>query len=308
MIRSQLLRVLDLGGGEPPHISAASGLVVVGTHLYVVADDELALGIFDRQSDAPGTLLPLAAGALPQEHAARKAAKPDCEALAVLPPSPAFAHGALLALGSGSKPSRERAFLVPLDGAGSVAGPARTIDLAPLYAPLRRQLGELNIEGAFFSAGHLTLLQRGNGGGRHNASIRFDAAAFIGWVCAGGQLPLALGTTLFELGDIDGVALAFTDGAALPGGSGDWLFSAAAEDTSDSYDDGPCQGSVIGVVSARDGRVVQQARLDTVCKVEGIALLAGAHGGGQLLLVTDADDRAEPSQLLSCSLQAVLGR
>ncbi|HZF79466.1 MAG TPA: hypothetical protein VEZ89_06720 [Rubrivivax sp.] len=308
MIRSELLRVLDLGCSEPPHISAASGLVVVGTHLYVVADDELALGIFDRESDAPGTLLPLAAGALPQEHAARKAAKPDCEALAVLPATPAFAHGALLAMGSGSKPSRERAFVVPLDAAGRIAGPSRTIDLAPLYAPLRPQLGELNIEGAFFSDGQLTLLQRGNGRGRRNASIHFEAAAFIGWVCGGGQLPVALGTTAFELGEIDGVPLAFTDGTALADGSGDWLFSAAAEDTSDSYDDGPCRGSAIGLVSGRQGRVVQQARLATVCKVEGVALLPGGDGRGQLLLVTDADDRAQPSQLLSCSLPAVLGR
>ena len=45
---------------------------------------------------------------------------------------------------------------------------------------------------------------------------------------------------IFELGAIDGIALSFTDGTALPGGG--WLFS-AAEDTSDTYNDGRCAGS-----------------------------------------------------------------
>jgi hypothetical protein len=160
-IAPRVLRTLDLRGGDPPHVSAASGLVVVKRHLYVVADDELGLGIFDHPSQSPGMLLPLAPGELPQDHDARKAVKPDCEALALMPATASLPHGALLALGSGSRSTRERGFLVPLDAAGGVAEPPREIDLAPLYAALRGLLGELNIEGAFFTAGGVTLLQRG---------------------------------------------------------------------------------------------------------------------------------------------------
>jgi hypothetical protein len=302
-IASRQLRKLDLSGSDPAHLSAASGLVLAASHLYVVADDELALGVFDLHDQKPGSLLPLSAGTLPQAHAARKAAKPDCEALALLPPAAAFPYGALLALGSGSRPTRERGFLLLLDAAGQVAGTSRTVDLMPLYAPLRTRFDDLNIEGAFADAGCITLLQRGNRNDRRNASIDFDARDFFGWLAGAGPAPAAARTTLFELGDLDGVPLAFTDGAALGDGSGDWVFSAAAEDTNDSYDDGVCRGSVIGVVDRRSGRVVQQARLAAVCKVEGIALQAGSDGR-QLLLVTDADDRKQPAQLLGCTLPA----
>ncbi|HLL17228.1 MAG TPA: hypothetical protein VK439_00455, partial [Rubrivivax sp.] len=208
------------------------------------------------------------------------------------------------ALGSGSRPTRERGFVVPLDAAGAVGEPPRTIDLTPLYSTLRRQLGELNIEGAFFTAGGVTLLQRGNRSDRCNASLRFEAGPFVDWICGRGEPPTATSITSFDLGDIDGVALSFTDGTALHGDSGDfWIFSAASEDTSDSYNDGVCLGSVIGVVDGRTGRVVQQARLATLCKVEGTAL-AGDGDHRQLLLVTDADDRCEPAKLLSCTLPA----
>ena len=46
----QRLRELDLEApsepGRPAFVSAASGLVCVGNYLYVVADDELSLGVF----------------------------------------------------------------------------------------------------------------------------------------------------------------------------------------------------------------------------------------------------------------------
>lgn len=302
-IGSRLLRKLDLRDGDPAHLSAASGLVLVGQHLFVVADDELGLGLFDLDKDTPGSLLPLSAGPLPQDPAARKAAKPDCEALVLLPAAAAWPHGALLVLGSGSRPTRERGFLLLLDAGGQIAGPPQTIDLAPLYAPLRTLFGDLNIEGAFVAAGCVTLLQRGNRSSSRNASIDFDAAEIVAWLAGAGTAPAATRTTSFDLGDLDGVPLAFTDGAALADGSGNWVFSAAAEDTGDSYNDGVCRGSVIGVVDRRSGDIVQQARLAVVCKVEGVALQAGGDGR-QLLLVTDADDRRHPGRLLSCTLPA----
>jgi hypothetical protein len=45
----------------------------------------------------------------------------------------------------------------------------------------------------------------------------------------------------YDLGAIDGIALGFTDAAALPGGG--WLFTAVAEDTDDSVTDGACKGN-----------------------------------------------------------------
>jgi hypothetical protein len=53
--------------------------------VFVVADDENHLGGFDLSDPNPGRLLPLFDEGLPPGHAARKAAKPDCEALVQLP-------------------------------------------------------------------------------------------------------------------------------------------------------------------------------------------------------------------------------
>src|SRR5258705_4038133 len=106
MMHLTKIRELDLAGtGDgslPRHLSAASGLVHVGSFIYVVADDELHLGVFNAADNAPGGLLRLFDGELPDEKAARKKHKPDLEAIVQLPPFGDFEKGALLALGSGS--------------------------------------------------------------------------------------------------------------------------------------------------------------------------------------------------------------
>ena len=296
MLQVRLLRELSLGPGA--HLSAASGLVRLGQCVHVVADDELHLASFDLMGEAPGRLHRLFAGELPAEHEARKAAKPDLEALCLLPGFDGAKHGALLALGSGSKTQRQRGAWLALDVQGAVAGPARALDLEPLLAPLHRRIDKLNIEGAFVAGGQFCLLQRGNSRSRLNACIRFDWPAVRAWLLGQGPAPGPLAIDEFELGLLDGVPLSFTDGAALADGG--WVFSAAAEATEDTYADGPCQGSCIGVVSP-DGELLLMRRLALNCKVEGIAV---EQRGAQLRLwmVTDADDRRRPALLLGATL------
>lgn len=278
---------LDPAAGRT-HLSAASGLVRLGDRLYVVADDELHLGVLDlaAPADAPLRLLPLRAGVLPGEPAARKAAKPDLEALVALP------GDALLALGSGSRPNRNSAFYWPSVEGGP--GLPHAVDLAALYADARGALPDLNIEGAFAADGELHLLNRANGGGALNARLSYALEAFSAWLLRGGSPPRAR-VQPFDIGAVDGIPLGFTDGAALPGGG--WLFSAVAEDTMDSYADGPCAASVLGWVSA-DGVVQRVERIAGAPKVEGIAL---SHDG-DLFMVTDADDAARAARLLKVSL------
>ena len=75
MITLTKIRELDLAdtgdAGMPRHLSAASGLVCVGSSIYVVADDELHLGVFDAAGNAPGRLLRLFDGELPAEKKPR---------------------------------------------------------------------------------------------------------------------------------------------------------------------------------------------------------------------------------------------
>ena len=153
--------------------------VRVQHRLYVVADDELHLVCLTTSIDSPGPsplggLIRLFEGELPRDKSRRKLAKPDLETLAELPPLPGCPFGALLALGLGSRSTRETGVLMALDSAGRLPGRIAHIDLSVFYAPLRAQFPDLNIEGAFVCSGELRLLQRGNQGGSRNACIRFD--------------------------------------------------------------------------------------------------------------------------------------
>ena len=89
--------------GRPAHVAAASGVVRRGDFAYVIGDDELFLAVFRLSAaEEPGTLRRALAGDLPLDHDARGDAKPDLEALTVLPPFAGHPYGALLGLGSGS--------------------------------------------------------------------------------------------------------------------------------------------------------------------------------------------------------------
>lgn len=104
--------------------------------------------------------------------------------------------------------------------------------------------------------------------------------------------------TLTILGVVDGVALAFIDGAALPDGA--WLFSAVAEQSDNSYDDGACRGAAIGIVD-RDGTPREMHALTPARKVEGVA--ATVVGDAALVnRVTDADDPNCPALLGATTL------
>jgi hypothetical protein len=279
-------------------LSAASGIVRVTRLLYVVADDEHGLGVFRSDGDEPGTLVRIFDEALPSSHDERKAAKRDLEALTGWPAVPGHPFGALLAIGSGSRPNRQAGAWMPLGEDGGLHGPVRRIELSPLFENLRRSFADLNIEGAFVTGDKLCLLQRGNRASPVNACIAFDRIAFETWLLDAARVPAPSDITRFSLGLIDGVPLCFTDGAALPDGG--WVFCAAAEDTSDSYADGRCAGSAVGLVDAK-GKIELLEPLSLRCKVEGIA--ATAEGARvQLLMVTDADDRQAPALLLSATL------
>ena len=205
-----------------------------------------------------------------------------------------------MAWGSGSRPTRRRGALLALDSEGALSGPSLSIDLSGLYTALEHRFPELNIEGAVVCRDELMLLQRGSRKAPENACIRFPLAELLESLGNGGSvsLPRSVSVTIVELGSVAGVALAFTDAAALPDGR--IVFTAVAENTGDSYQDGPCAGSAVGLITA-DGRVDRIRPLQGAPKVEGIH--AGIHGESiELLMVTDADDAAIPARLLAAEL------
>jgi hypothetical protein len=89
--------------GRPAHLSAASGVVRRGDFVYVLGDDELHLGVFQLSSGAPGRLLRVLGGDLPEDHRERSGAKPDLEALTLLPPFESHPYGVRLHTGALSR-------------------------------------------------------------------------------------------------------------------------------------------------------------------------------------------------------------
>ena len=305
MIHVTKVRQLTLQAPSSPerhqHLSAASGLVHVGDYLYVVADDEQSLGVFPATGDTAGVLMPIFSGELPATKTERKARKPDLEALARLPAFPGCPDGGLLALPSGSRPNRRIGALIPLDAHGATSGSPRPVDFSGLFALLEGQFPALNIEGAVVVADRLRLLQRG-GGRRHadNAWIDLLLPEVLHAIATADSVDHAThaDTQLFDLGAIDGIPLAFTDGAVLPDGS--LVFTAVAEDAPNSYEDGPCVGAAVGM-AGNDGRLRFLERLDPTYKVEGID--ARVEGDKiELLLVTDSDDENMPAGLLTAAI------
>jgi hypothetical protein len=305
-LRLERLRTLRLDSNRAPDrprfISAASGLVPVGRWLYVIADDELYLGVFPAKGKAKGSLVRLLPGRLPKGRKERKGRKADFEVLTLLPHFSGCPHGALLALGSGSRPNRRRGVLVPLDRAGAIGGAPRVISLAGLYSVLATELREVNVEGAVVLGRYLCLLNRGSPKKGGSAVVRLNLRAVLRFIASSdaiGALPFKV--RHYDLGKAEGVPLGFTDGAALPDGS--LLFSAVAESSEDAYADGPCVAAAVGVIRP-DGPLGPVRRLRPLRKVEGIALRPGSRGR-KLLLVTDADDARVPAGLYVAKLSEV---
>ena len=300
MITLNKVRELKLStatAGRPLHLSAASGLACLNSFVYVVADDELHLGVFRANSSEPGHLIRLFEGELATSKSDRKKQKPDFEALTLLPAYGNYPHGALLALGSGSRPNRRLGSLLGLDAQGAVHGSPQVVDLSPILASLDDEFPALNIEGAVVSGAELRLFQRGNRRHAENAIVRFQLSAFLNALNSertGAIKPTTINK--FDLGQIDGIPFCFTDAAALPDGT--MVFTAVAEDTNDSYNDGACAGAAVGIA---DNELRCLHRLERPYKVEGVdARMEGSVV--RLLLVTDADDADTAAGLFSATM------
>jgi hypothetical protein len=232
--RSRPLRFDD---GAP--VRAASALAPLGEGWLIAQDDATHAAWWTTDSTTRLRLFPPVDGHDVFSAAdGTKALKPDLEAACAV--SVGSAPGVVL-IGSGSTPARTRAALVVLDGAGVRVA---TADLAPLYGAVVALLGitvdGLNIEGACRVGDRLRLFNRGNGpAGAASASVDVDLATLVEVLEGGGSADrLAVASSRrYRLGDAGGVPLTITDAVGLPDGR--VLVSTAAEDTPNTFDDGP---------------------------------------------------------------------
>ncbi len=136
------------------------------------------------------------------------------------------------------------------------------IDLSPLYEMLRSKLGDLNVEGAAVLGDELWLFHRGNEGEAGNVVAEIALHDLAGSLTGDLDIDVEELKELreYDLGEMDGVELCFSDATAL---SEDLVcFTASAE----GDEDGDIRGSVVGTIS-RDGEV--QAPADDRSQVEG---------------------------------------
>ncbi|GLS30636.1 hypothetical protein SAMN04488498_10344 [Mesorhizobium albiziae] len=299
----ELVRIRDLditdNSGRRAFVSAASGLVRVGARIHVIADDELHLASFDLGNLGPGRLLRLFEGELPRAGPDRKKYKPDLEALCLLPPMAGACHGALLAIGSGSRPNRRRGALIPLEADGSAAQ-SNVVDIAPLFSPFADEFEEINVEGAVVAGDDLLLFQRGSGSDPDNAIVAYPLAAALEAITLPDGKALEPRIRHIDLGAIGNAPLSFTDAATGPGFG--IVFSAVCEDTTNAYDDGPLRAAAIGLLGM-DGNLLRIETIEPPVKVEGI----DARLDGDLIrltMVTDADDPTVPASLYSTAIKA----
>ena len=267
------------------NVSAASGLVLREGAFHVVADDENCLYVFGAEgNDRRIALLP---GRLPEDRRERKASKADLEILVDLGPL------GLLAMGSGSRPTRECAVWVDHRQAITL------IDTSALCGRLRESFPDLNLEGAALLGDELVLVQRGNRSDGRSALV-FLAMDDLQAALAAQRFVVTHDPRIvdLDLGREGDLPWTCTDLAVLDGG--DLLASVVLEDTDDAYEDGVVLGSALVRLTA-GGTLRWHHRLDTAAKVEGIAV-----DGTGAWLVTDADDRAVPSQLLRAELDHLI--
>lgn len=293
----------DAATGRPPHVRAGSAVVWLGGRLAVVQDDALFLALVEPESGrASAVVLPAGEGGARvfDDTIGNKSKKLDLEAAVQL-------GDHLYAFGSGSTPARELVVVVRDPAAEPVVVRAHR-----LYAALRQSEefagSELNLEGAAVIGDEVVLLQRGNGRPRNgrepvNATGRIDVRALVAYLDSNDTEPAPpLGhVRRYELGDVEGVRLTFTDAAAL----GERLvFLAAAEASPDAVQDGVVVGTAVGVIdsdgSARTALLRDEQGRLFAGKAEGIAL--DPNRPERAFVVLDPDDPAVPTELCHVEL------
>lgn len=257
---------------------AASGLIMRGNRVIVIADDSFVLATFSMGGDDSAEFRTLLSGELPDDFTERKRLKPDFECLFEYRPE--GGEKAILALPSGSKSNRYRGAILE----GEVL---RELDFRELFARLRETIPNLNIEGALETDSGVALFHRGNSAGAENAVIRvarkdFEDDLRTGEISGRGVREV----TTMPLGEIDGIRLTFGDAALDSQGRG-W-FLASAEATEDAYLDGRFLGAVLGRLDRELKRVEECRRIDCGAKPEGLAF--DPLDDRTFYVVTDADD------------------
>ena len=297
----------------PDHVRAASALVRLIDRFALVQDDANFLGLVGPDDHhVRGVPLPPAPDGArvhgDQEHTGEGRHKLDLEACAS---DPGSAEEHLVAFGSGSHKTREWVVTVDWRDKDHDGAPDRRLIETPAFHGRLRQNRDfcgsgLNVEGAIFiGEERLRLFQRGNADPRGHLQP-VDATGDLSWPAFKAYLNDPIGTPppaienviQYDLGDLHGVRLTFSDAEALD--EGITLFSASAE----NEDTGDTVGSVLGIIDAdgeaRWAELLGEDGEPFTGKVEGLSRKPGEKD--HVYFVIDSDDADQASRIYEADL------
>ena len=152
----------------------------------------------------------------------------------------------------------------------------------------------------------LWLLQRGNSEHGENVVVALSCAEVLESLERDRALAAEefRGLLAFDLGELHGAALTFSDASALGGEL--LVFTASAEDSSGADGNGAILGSVVGTIDS-GGNVKRLRTIDRRHKVEGVHAVLDT-GVITMTLVCDQDDPHEPSPLLTATMRLEVGQ
>lgn len=292
---------------RPHHVRAASSIANFNEFLAVVQDDANFLALVEKDYHHVQSV-PLPSGPEGQrvfsvergniEH------KLDLEACAAVP-EPNGKH--LVGMASGSDNSREWILYAVLDDTGDPD--INLIEANRLYSYLRTEKefcgSGLNIEGAIFDSKHsLKLFQRGNSESEDGLQP-VDAVARISWPELEAYLekpdkndpPKISDIVQYELGELDGIRLTFSDAEQV---NGHTLYSASAEASDLDY----IAGSALGILDENRARWAEVIDLDGSAfegKIEG--LVTAEDDPHMVYFVIDDDQPDQASNIYKARLQ-----
>ena len=292
---------------RPAHVRAASGLSAFREYIAVIQDDANWLALIDAEQRVTAVPLP------PSPNGRRVFSKTrgntdekyDLEALITVPGA-----GGLELIGFASGSCLGREWILRVRETSSDPFHAEFVAAKRFYDTLRADLGfcgaGLNIEGAITLDGdRIILFQRGNADPADGLDP-VDATGTLSWAALRAHLadpervapPPLEQVTRYELGQLDGVRLTFSDAEHLGGGR--ILYSASAENPVT----GDIAGSVLGVIEAD-----AEARWTGLTGADGAPFRGKIEGLSRdvrdrriMHFVIDDDDENTPSRIY----QAVL--
>jgi hypothetical protein len=299
---------------RPPHVRAASGLSAFREYLAVIQDDANWLALVDAEQRITAVPLPPSRSGdrVFSEDRGNQDDKYDLEACIAVRGESGLE---LIGFASGSREGREWILRVrekDPDGTPPDCFEAEFLEAGPFYEALRANTAfcgaGLNIEGAVtVDDERIMLFQRGNAEASDGIEP-VDATAEVSWTALCAHLadpakvpppPLAK-VRAYDLGELDGVRLTFSDAEHLGGGR--ILYSASAEDSETDE----IAGSVLGVIepdgSARWTELTGEEGGPFRGKIEGLS--RDVSDPCKMHFVIDDDDATVPSEIFEAVLSA----